>query len=108
MKIVYGHTAITCRLCGTVTAIDNEALEALTVHKCPRCGQKMTDREIARLKMHLYLLWSKIYDEHCGPMVELFDYEINLMPHITEDVEKMEENGNREGGYPSVNEYPTS
>lgn len=98
MSVKYGHTAITCKLCKTVTVVDNFSLEQLTEHKCPVCNIRMTDREIGRLKMHLYLLWAKIYDEHCGPMVELFDYEINLMPHRTEDVKKLEENGNREEG----------
>lgn len=85
MSVKYGHTAITCKLCKTVTSIDNETLEKITEHKCPACGIRMTDREMGRMKMHLYLLWEKIYKEHCGQTVELFDYEINLMPHTSHE-----------------------
>ncbi len=87
MKIEYGHTTITCRKCRTVTAVDNKTLETLTEHKCPNCGMRMTDREMARLKMHLYLLWTQIYNDHCGALVELFDYDIDLHPHTEEDNE---------------------
>ena len=80
MKAEYGHTTITCKMCGAVTVIDNSSLEELTEHRCPVCNIRMTDREVARLKMHLYLLWLKLYEEHCGAMVELFDYEIKLLP----------------------------
>ena len=87
MRIEYGHTTITCRKCRTVTAVDNNTLEALTEHRCPGCGIRMTDREMARLKMHLYLLWTQIYNDHCGALVELFDYDIDLQPHTEEDNE---------------------
>ena len=53
----------------------------------PNCGMRMTDREMARLKMHLYLLWTQIYNDHCGALVELFDYDIDLHPHTEEDNE---------------------
>ena len=87
MRIEYGHTTITCRKCRAVTAVDNKTLETLTDHKCPNCGMRMTDREMARLKMHLYLLWTQIYNDHCGALVELFDYDIDLHPHTEEDNE---------------------
>lgn len=64
-----------------MVAIDNKTLEILGEHVCPQCGQRMSDRELGALKMHLYLLWSRIYDEHCGPIVWQFDYDIDLHPH---------------------------
>lgn len=85
MSFKYGHTAIACKMCKTVTAIDNQTLEKLTEHICPVCNKRMTDRELGRMKMHLYLLWEQIYKEHCGPMVELFDYEISLTPSVEQD-----------------------
>lgn len=102
MKVVYGHTAITCRRCGTMTVIDNKALE-VTEHKCPKCGQPMTDREMARMKMHLYLLWTQMYNDNCGPLFEAFDYDIDLHPRYAEDLKETKENGNREGDLTSEN-----
>lgn len=98
---VYGDTTITCRNCGTLTAISNRTLEAVTEHKCPNCNMRMTDREMARMKMHLYSLWTELYDTLFGPTVELFSYNINLHPHYEvyeAGVEESEENGNQEGG----------
>lgn len=97
MKAVYGNTTITCRMCGSVTVIENRTLEKIIEHKCPNCRQPMSDRELARMKLHLYLLWTQIYNEHCGPLFERFDYHINLHPHYEPDVAELEENGNREG-----------
>ena len=82
MEIAYGHTAITCKNCGTMTAIDNKTLEVLAEHICPSCNTRMTDRELGAMKMHLFLLWSQIYDAHCGPIKWLFDYDIDLHPHV--------------------------
>lgn len=81
MGYAYGHTVITCRNCRTVTVIDNKTLEVITEHICPECRIRMTDRELSRLKMHLFYLWLQMYDDYCGPMMELFDYDINLHPH---------------------------
>ena len=80
MKEEYGYATIRCKMCGAATTIGHSSLEVLTQHSCPVCNIRMTDREVARMKMHLYLLWLKLYEEHYGTMVELFDYEIKLLP----------------------------
>lgn len=98
MKLTLGHTVITCRNCGTMTAIDNQSMEVLTEHTCPNCGMRMPDREVARMKLHLYLLWTQLYNAQRVVPPDLFDYDINLHPHYVDDVKKTEENGNREGG----------
>ena len=83
MIVKMGHTTITCRNCRTVTAVENEALEAMREHVCPVCGVRMTDYELAVLKMHYYALMCGLYMEHCGTWETYtqFDYHIHLWPH---------------------------
>lgn len=86
-KLSMGHTAITCKRCGTMTAVENEALEAMREHRCPSCNARMTDYEFARLKGHYYLLMIQMYQEHWGDVsqYERFNYDIHLWPHYRED-----------------------
>ena len=89
MEVKMGHTTITCRHCGTVTAVENETLEAMREHRCPVCGVRMTDYELAVLKMHYYALMSGMYSQHWGNVkqYEQFDYHIHLWPHYEGRVE---------------------
>ena len=100
-KLSLGHTAITCKHCKAITAVANEALEAMREHKCPACGMRMTDYELARLKLHYYLLWVQMFKERWGDLTELFDYDIHIWPHY--EPKETEENGNREGEFTSEN-----
>ena len=97
MKVEYGYTSIACRSCGKLTVIDNKTLESITEHKCPFCGQPMTDREMAFMKMHLYFLWTDMYQKHFGTLIPMFEYCIELNPHMVENMVESEENGNQEG-----------
>ena len=81
-KFSMGHTAITCRRCKTLAAVENMSLEAMTEHRCPACGKRMTDREFARLKMHYYYMVTEGFNNGpFGPLHEDFDYHILLNPH---------------------------
>lgn len=84
MEVKLGHTAITCKRCGTMTAVENEALEAMRGHCCPSCNTRMTDYELSVLKMHYYLLMTQVYKEHFGDVsqYERFNYDIHLWPHF--------------------------
>lgn len=42
VEIKMGHTALTCHKCGTVTAVENEVLEAMRDYTCPVCGVQIT------------------------------------------------------------------
>lgn len=83
MNVKLGHTAISCRHCGTMTAVENEALETLREFVCPSCGVRMTDYELAVLKMHYYALMCGLYMKHWGTWEAYtqFDYHINIRPH---------------------------
>lgn len=91
MRLKMGYTSITCRHCGTVTAVQNEALETMREHRCPACNIRMTDYELAVLKMHYYALMSGMYSQHWGSVkqYEQFDYHIHIQPHYEV---KMEDN----------------
>lgn len=87
-KFTMGQTAITCRGCKTPAFVDNLSLEAMTEYGCPNCGKRMTDRELARLKMHYYYLVTEGYNNGpFGPIREFFDYDILLDPHFEENAE---------------------
>lgn len=87
MDIKMGHTAIACRRCGTITAVPNEVLEAIREHKCPSCGSRMTDYELAAMKLQYYALLAGLYSQHWGSVkkYEQFDYHIHLWPHYEEE-----------------------
>lgn len=76
-----GHTAITCRRCGTVTAVENEALEAMREFRCPACENRMTDHEFNRMKAHYYTLLLDLCNQCFGTVTEFFDYDILVNPH---------------------------
>lgn len=81
-KFSMGHTKITCRWCGDEQLVPNEKLEAMRRYKCPNCQHSMSDREMARLKMHYYFLWWDMFDKGpFGTFRENFDYDIQLNPH---------------------------
>ena len=88
MEIKMGHTALTCHKCGTVTAVENEVLEAMRDYTCPGCGVQMTDYEISSMKLKYYLMMTAMYDRHWGSVkqYEQFDYNIHLWPHYEVDV----------------------
>lgn len=90
MKVKLGQTTITCKHCGAVAAVDNEVLEAMRAHRCPGCNRGMSDYELARLKMHYYLMMTSMYAKHWGGIkrYERFDYDIDLCPHYVEEGEK--------------------
>ncbi len=83
-KISLGHTTITCRHCGTMTAVENEALEAMREYKCPTCAIRMSDYGLATLKMHYYYLMYDMYQKHWGSVnqYQQFGYDIHLWPHF--------------------------
>lgn len=83
MGVKLGHTSITCRHCGTMAVVDNADLEAMREHRCPACNFRMTDYELARLKMHYYLMMTQMYWKHWGSLsqYEQFNYDIHLWPH---------------------------
>lgn len=83
MRIKMGHTSITCRHCGTLSAIDNDSLECIREYSCPACGMPMNGYELARIKMHYYLLFTQMCAESFGDLekYENFDYHIHLWPH---------------------------
>ena len=84
MEVKLGYTSITCRHCGTITAVQNEALETMREHRCPICNTRMTDYELAVLKMHYYALMSGMYSQNWGSVkqYEQFDYHIHISPHF--------------------------
>ena len=94
MEVKLGYTSITCRHCGTVTAVQNEALETMREHRCPACDARMTDYELASMKLMYYLLMTAAYDRHWGSVkqYEQFDYHIHISPHF----EVRENNQNQE------------
>lgn len=79
-----GATKITCRWCGTEQEIPNETVEAMREYQCPECNHRMTDRELARLKMHYYLMvWDSLNrTPPFPPFKPQFDYSIDLNPHL--------------------------
>ena len=93
-----GQTTLTCRTCGSKITISNSCMEGITEFQCAVCGFHMTDREIAFMKMHYYLLLTQAYNEFCGPKVDFFSYEINLFADNAGDLLITEDNGNSEGG----------
>lgn len=76
-----GHTAITCRRCGTMSAVENESLEAMREFRCPVCNMRMTDHEFIRLKFHYYVILLDLCNQAFGSKVlEFFDYHIVVNP----------------------------
>lgn len=98
MELKMGHTAIACRKCGTITAVENELLESMREHKCPVCNAKMTDYELASMKLKYYFMMALMYERHWGSVkqYEQFDYNIHLWPHY--ETKDSGRNGNLEGG----------
>ena len=84
MEVKLGHTSITCRHCGTVTAVQNEALETMREHRCPVCDARMTDYELASMKLMYYMLMTAAYDLRWGSVkqYEQFDYDIRIRPRL--------------------------
>lgn len=79
-----GSTKISCRRCGTEQDIPNETIEAMREYRCPECNHRMTDRELARLKMHYYfMVWDSLNrTPPFPPFTPRFDYDICLNPHL--------------------------
>ena len=98
MKILHGCTTIKCYKCGAVAVMDSKDVGAMTEYACPSCGTNMPEGELVRLKLHLYVSLSNVYRVFCHNMKNRFLYSFNPHPHPIADVEKLEENGNREGG----------
>ena len=84
MDVKMGSTTVTCKRCGAANVVENEVLETIREYVCPSCGARMTDYELARLKMHYYILLYGMYRDHWGNVkhYEKFDYSIDLWPHF--------------------------
>lgn len=98
MEVKMGYTAITCKACSAISAVDNRDLEKMVEFHCPSCNTRMTDYEFAHMKMHYYLLMAQMYHAHWGSVrqYERFNYDIRIQPHL--EVQEMKENDNPEGG----------
>lgn len=92
MRLKMGHTTIICRQCRTVTAVQNEALETMREHRCPACDARMTDYELASMKLMYYLLLTATYDRRWGSVkqYEQFDYHIQIQPNYEVEMEENE------------------
>lgn len=82
-----GHSTIACKHCKTPSVVENEVLENAREYRCPACGLRMTDYELASVKLSYFLLLATMYRERFGSVkqYEMLDCDIRINPEYKPD-----------------------